>query len=151
MRCPQDHEKYYTPVEAQDALRRLVAAAKRTGLGGRSWKRLNVFPCGNHWHVGRANKLPAKYPPAPAPQIPSTGELRRKLARIEREWDRANLHRAKVLGQLIEADRIALETENEMRELQRQVTAMFLPQLPTPAERGREKPQHATQATDTHR
>jgi hypothetical protein len=125
MNCPADHEKYYTQPEAQGALRRLVAQAKHTGLGGRSWKRLNVFPCGNHFHIGRSNKLPAKHR-KPAPHIPSTGELRRKLERIEREWDRANLHRAKVLGQLIEADRIALETENEMRELQRQVTAMFL-------------------------
>ena len=127
MRCPVDHEKYYSETEAQDALRRLVEQARRTGHGGKSWKRLNVFPCGNHLHVGRANQLPAKHS-KPAPKIPSTGELRRKLARIEREWDRANLHRAKVLGQLIEADRIALETENEMRELQRQVTAMFLPE-----------------------
>lgn len=39
-------------------------------------------------------------------------------------WDRGNLHRAKVLGQLIEADRIMLETENEMR----QIIAVFWPE-----------------------
>jgi hypothetical protein len=129
MRCLQDHEKYFSRPEAENALSRLVAQARHTGLGGKSWKRLNVFPCGNHFHVGRANTLPANYyKPSPAPKIPSTGELRRKLARIERAWDRANLHRAKVIGQLIEADRIAIETENEMRELQRQVTAMFWPE-----------------------
>ncbi len=128
MRCPADHEFYFTKAEAENELRWLVIQAKRTGLGGKSYKRLNVFRCGNHFHVGRANTRPRNHhKPAPAPKIPSTGELRRKLARIERAWDRANLHRAKVLGQLIEADRIALETENEMREIQRQVTAMFLP------------------------
>jgi hypothetical protein len=65
--------------------------------------------------------------PAQQPKIPSVGELRRKLARIEREWDRQRRHKAVVIGKLIEADRIMAETENEMREIQRQVTAMFLP------------------------
>src|SRR5689334_22337660 len=107
MNCPADHEKYYSLLQAEDALSRLTEQAKRTGLGGKSWKRLNVFRCGNHWHIGRANQRPAKRrKPAPAPKPPSTGALRRKLARIERAWDRANLHRAKVIGQLIEADRI---------------------------------------------
>jgi len=130
MRCPADHEKYYSQPEAQDALRRLVAQARRTGLGGKSWKRLNVFPCGHHWHVGRSNQRPAKHrKAAPAPKPPSAGELRRKLARIERAWDRANLHRAKVIGQLIEADRIAIETENELRELQLQTLNLFFSEM----------------------
>ena len=67
--------------------------------------------------------------PAPQAKPPSTGDLRRKLARIEREWDRQRLHKAAVIGKLIQADKQLIETENEMREIQRQVTAMFLPAL----------------------
>ncbi|MGH9636286.1 MAG: hypothetical protein ACRD72_15770 [Candidatus Angelobacter sp.] len=82
MPCPSDHEKYYTQAEAEQELKRLVARAKRTGQGGKSYKRLNVFPCGNHFHVGRANKFPTSYqPPAPAPKGPSAADLRRKAKR----------------------------------------------------------------------
>jgi hypothetical protein len=130
MRCPADHEKYYSQPEAQDALRRLIMQARRTGVGGKSWKRLNVFPCGNHWHVGRANQLPAKYQP-PAPHIPSTGELRRKLARIEHEWQRKEDYerrqRAEAIGKLIAAEQAVTDAENELRELQLQTIKLFLP------------------------
>lgn len=82
MPCPQDHERYYTQAEADLELKRLVARAKRTGQGGKSYKRLNVFPCGNHFHIGRANKLPTNYrPPAPAAKPPSAADLRRKAKR----------------------------------------------------------------------
>jgi len=74
---------------------------------------------------------------------------------MARDWERKDDHerrqRAEAIGRLIEAERAVVDAENELRQLQLQVIAMFLPQLPTPAERGREKPQHATQATDTHR
>jgi hypothetical protein len=132
MNCPADHEKYYAQAEAEAALRRLVAQAKHTGLGGKSWKRLNVFPCGNHFHIGRSNKLPAKYPPAPAPHIPSTGELRRKLARMARDWERKDDHerrqRAEAIGRLIEAERAVVDAENELREIQLQTIKLFFPE-----------------------
>ncbi|HEY2495440.1 MAG TPA: hypothetical protein VGK24_00090 [Candidatus Angelobacter sp.] len=82
MHCPQNHERYATQAKAEAALARLVADARRTGKGGKSWKRLNVFPCGNHFHIGRANKLPAHYrPPAPEDKGPSAADLRRKARR----------------------------------------------------------------------
>jgi hypothetical protein len=133
MNCPVDHEKYYTQPEAQAALRRLVAQAKHTGLGGRSWKRLNVFPCGNHFHIGRSNKLPAKYQPAREPKIPSTGELRRKLERMQAAWERQedyqHRQRAEAIGRLIEAERAVVDAENELRDLQHQTLKLFFPEM----------------------
>jgi hypothetical protein len=89
MPYPQNHERYATQAEAEQALGRLVARAKRTGQGGKSWKRMNVFPCGNHWHIGRANKLPAIYqPPAPEPKRPSAADLRRQAKRNAKQATR---------------------------------------------------------------
>src|SRR5690348_4915498 len=120
MRCPQDHEKYYSQPEAEDAMRRLVEQARRTGLGGKSYKRLNVFPCGNHWHVGRFNQLPAKHNKT-APKPPSFGDLRRKLQRMAREWERQEDYqrrqRAEAIGKLIAAEQAVADAENELRQL----------------------------------
>lgn len=132
MRCPQDHEKYYTEAQAANALRQVTAQAKRTGLGGKSYKRLNVFACGNHWHVGRANQFP-KSKPAPQVAKPApVGELRRKLERMARVWERREDHerrqRAEALGRLIAAERAMVDAQNEYAEQARQVTAMFLPE-----------------------
>ncbi len=82
MPCPQDHNLYTTVAAAERALAKVVRIAKRTGQGGKSFKRLNIFECGNHWHIGRANKLPKNYqPPAPEPKRPSAADLRRKAKR----------------------------------------------------------------------
>ena len=134
MRCPQDHEKYYSQSEAQDALRRLVAQARHTGLGGKSWKRLNVFPCGNHWHVGRSNQRPAKHrKAAPAPKLPCAGELRRKLERMARTWERQEDYqrrqRADAIGKLIAAEQAMEDAKAEYAELQRQTLKLFFPEM----------------------
>jgi hypothetical protein len=84
MPCPPDHKLYATKAKADLALAELIVDAKKSGRGGKSWKRLNVFPCGNHFHIGRANKFPTSYqPPAPAPEPkgPSAADLRRKAKR----------------------------------------------------------------------
>lgn len=133
MRCPADHEKYFSRPEAENALRWLVINAQRTGLGGKSWKRLNVFRCGNHWHVGRSNKLPANYrKPAPALKPPSTGDLRRKLERWQREWQRKEDYerrqRADAIGKLIAAEQQVVDAENELRQLQFQTLKLFFPE-----------------------
>ena len=124
MRC-LEKIGYPTEADAETARKRMVRQKYR----GRALRWLQSFQCPQcfQWHIGHQRRPAPVESAAPQPKIPTTGELRRKLKRIEREWDRANQHRAKVIGQLIEADRIALETENEMREIQRQVTAMFLP------------------------
>jgi hypothetical protein len=128
MRCQQKFW-YLTAAEAAQALRATVAKAKLQG--DKAWKRLSVYLCPfcGRYHVGHSRRFGKQMPGVkPAPQkIPSAGALRRKLARIEREWDRQRLHKAAVIGKLIEADRQLIETENEMREIQRQVTAIFLP------------------------
>jgi hypothetical protein len=57
--------------------------------------------------------------------------LRRKLERMARDWERKDDHerrqRAEAIGRLIEAERAVVDAENELRQLQLQVIAMFLP------------------------
>ena len=139
MPCPQNHERYATQAKAESALAGLVADAKRTGRGGKSWKRLNAFQCGNHWHVGRANKLPTSYrPPAPEPKRPSVGDIRRKIERMAAQWERREDYerrqRAEAIGKIVAADAAITAAENEYAEAVRQAIALFLPELPTPAE-----------------
>lgn len=111
MKC-NGHEIYYSRADADRALANLIAHAKRTGAGGKSYKRLNVFLCGTHFHIGRANKLPKSYfKPAPQPEtkLPTFGEARRKLAASDRRMDRTtdwcNRIKAEAYGKIIEADR----------------------------------------------
>lgn len=101
---------YCNRADAERALADLIAHAKRTGQGGKSWKRLNVFPCGTHFHIGRSNRLPKSYSkPAPQPKLITFGEARRKLAALDRKFDRMtdyyNRWRAEFIGKIIEADR----------------------------------------------
>lgn len=130
---PCTKRPYLTEGHAMAACKSETASFTKHGAGAQA-KYLEAYQCKHcgFWHIGRAWKTARREmnhvtKPAPQPKIPSVGELRRKLARIEREWDRQRLHKAAVIGKLIEADRTMAETENEMREIQRQVTAMFLP------------------------
>lgn len=86
------HEPYYTRAEADAALRRLVADVKRSGKSGKSWKRLHVWSCGNHWHLGRANQRPFR---KEQPKGPTPGELRRKEKHEAKVADRAANRKAK--------------------------------------------------------
>jgi hypothetical protein len=139
MPCPPDHKHYATKGKAEHALAELIADAKKSGRGGKSYKRLTIFPCGNHFHIGRANKLPAIYrPPAPEPKRPSVGDIRRKLERMARTWERKEDHerrqRADAIGKIIEAEAAIATAESEYAEAVRQAIALFLPELPAPAE-----------------
>ena len=121
---------YGSAAEAEKGRRELVSQAQRTGRGGKSWKRINAYKCRAcpGWHIGRANSQHASYRKTePTPTIPSTGELRRKLERITQKLDRERQHRAYLIGKVVEADLAAIRTENELAEIQRQVTAMFWP------------------------
>jgi hypothetical protein len=134
MICPHDHKQFITQSDAERALTRVVARAKRTGIGGKSYRRLNVFACGNHWHIGRANKLPKNYqPPAPAPKRPSVGDLRRKLERMARTWDRKEDYerrqRADAIGKIIEAEAAIAAAENEYAAACRAAIALLMPEL----------------------
>jgi hypothetical protein len=130
MRCTK--QTYLSEAHAEAEQKKVAAIFKKRG--GREYKFLEAYQCSNCslWHLGRSFKTARRaanqfVKPAPQPKIPSVGELRRKLARIEREWDRQRLHKAAVIGKLVEADRIMVETESEMRETARQITALFLP------------------------
>lgn len=108
------HHIYRSRDAAEQDMAALIAHAKRTGEGGKSYKRLCVFPCGNHFHVGRSNKLPKNYAkPAPPPKssLPTFAEARRKLKQIDRTYwrhvDFMNRWRAEQIGKLIDADRKA--------------------------------------------
>lgn len=106
------HQVYATREEAAQEMARLIRRAKRTGEGGKSYKRLNVFPCGAHFHIGRANKLPKTYKPAPQqPKQISFAEARRKLARLDEQVARVEAYclrkRIEIATRLVELDRQA--------------------------------------------
>jgi hypothetical protein len=104
-------QPYYTQAEAEAALESIVRRAKKTGRGGNSYRRLNVYPCGLHFHVGRNNTLKIK--PLPAEKTPSTGELRRRLKRIDEKLVKDLRHRLYVAGQKIEADALAEKAKQQ--------------------------------------
>jgi hypothetical protein len=93
MNCTNEHERYYSRAQADAALADLIGIAKKSGRGGKSYRRLNVFQCGDHFHVGRSNALPASYgKPAPAPKPPTPGELRRQAQRRQKAAERQRQH-----------------------------------------------------------
>jgi hypothetical protein len=106
------HFVYVSRADAERALRELVADAKRTGQGGKSWKRLEVWPCSNHFHVGRANQL--YKPPKSAvrkEKLLTHGEARRALTRLDRDLERTVDYcirkRIEIATRLVELDRAA--------------------------------------------
>ncbi len=105
----KDHHEYATREEAEQEMARLIRRAKRTGEGGTSWKRLNVFPCGNHYHVGRANQPHRPPKPAPTEKLPSMGDLLRQIRHVDEQYDRMTDYfhrkRAALIGKIIEAER----------------------------------------------
>lgn len=106
------HEPYFTYADAERALAGVIAYAKRTGHGGKSYKRLNIWPCGDHWHVGRSCKNPNSIVKKHKQEkLITFGEARRKLAALDRAMDRhtdyMNRRRAEFLGKIIEAERQA--------------------------------------------
>lgn len=131
MRCTK--QTYLSKGHATAACKSETASLTKRGAGAQA-KYLEPYRCKHcgFWHIGRAWKTARREinyvtKPAPQPKIPSAGDLRRKLARIEREWDRQRTHKVAVIGKLIEADKQLIETENEMREIQRQAIALFWP------------------------
>jgi hypothetical protein len=114
---------YGTRAQAVVALGIYRDQLKRRGHG-KDFRKLHVYLCpicpDGIFHLGRSNvrrisetevqqlKKPSAPKPEvqpPAKKIPSTGELRRKLKRLEEKIDKYNQHRAFVYGQLIERDR----------------------------------------------
>lgn len=47
------HHVYASQRAAEKSATKIAMRALRTGKDGSSWKRLNVFQCEDHWHVGR--------------------------------------------------------------------------------------------------
>lgn len=114
-------EPYYTQAEADAALASIVADAKKTGHGGTSWRRLNVYSCGHHFHVGRNNNM--KFKSLPAKKIPSYGELLRRKKRIDERLLNELKHKAYVQGQIIDADARA-EKAKAQRDYEAAVVAI---------------------------
>jgi hypothetical protein len=92
MNCPKNHKQYKSWRHANSDMQKLIARAKRTG-GDNSWQELNVFHCGDHWHVGRSN------------HATDFDRIRRRLDVLEQEWDKQNRRRAVILGRMIRMDK----------------------------------------------
>jgi hypothetical protein len=109
IKCPVvEHEMYFTRGEAEAELKLLVADIKRHGRGGKSWKRLNVFACGNHFHVGRANGV-YKPPAAPVQKTKTTGQRRREEQKLEKDNARHARHNMRQAGWEVDSLEIAAD------------------------------------------
>jgi hypothetical protein len=108
-------DPFFTKAEADAACESLKRDAQKTGEGGKSWRRLNVYACGNHFHIGRSDSYLPKKPATPMKKIPSLGQLRRKLQRIDQKMDGERRHRAFVWGQVIQAQALAEEAADIRR------------------------------------
>src|SRR6266849_2033998 len=103
-KCKTGHIPYADRMAAQAACEEHIADAKRNGLQGKSWKRLNIYRCrlcGN-WHVGHAKeKLPdwrkerQEQQAAQQPKHLTEGQARRK-AEHERKKAERHAQRAKL-------------------------------------------------------
>jgi hypothetical protein len=114
---------YATRDKAVAALANSRERFKKRGVGDKSWRRLHVYQCsiceGHPFHLGRCWRpmkaetevqslkkppTPKPAPKSPSQKIPSVGELRRKLKRIDNQLARELKHRLYVQGQIIAAD-----------------------------------------------
>jgi hypothetical protein len=99
MKCPAlpTHRVYKTHGHAQQDMHNLIAKAMKDGVDD-TWRLLNVFVCGDHWHVGR------KRGPMPK-KVPSFHSLKYRLKQLERQWDNQNRARAATLAKIISLDK----------------------------------------------
>jgi hypothetical protein len=86
------HFPHYTRAAADVALRKLVVEHKQAGDKGKSYKRLVVWLCGDHFHVGHRRTLLKKQQQA---KPPSPGEVRRKERHEQKAADRSAKRRAR--------------------------------------------------------
>jgi hypothetical protein len=121
--CPQKRW-YLTAGDAEHDRAQMAAAAKRRG--DKSHVRLCVYPCKDCglYHVGHVRPSygrPVSEPKpatASAPKVPAHGELRRKLARIDKQYDRmCDFHRRRrcaAIGELVAGDLRWLQKQAEL-------------------------------------
>ena len=100
--CNEKH-KYRTQAEAEATRRRIKKDMRRSG-GGHGIRKLNAYYCEAHkcWHLGRSAFYQAQK--LAAPKIPSTGQLRRKAARLLAKMDGDRQHLHHLLGEIIRRD-----------------------------------------------
>ena len=89
------------------------------------WKNLNAYQCPDCglFHLGHSFKSfrkvqPVKPEPAQAPIVPSSGALRRKLARLDEKYDRRLRYKAAQFARIVARDLEQLaEDEYQARQI----------------------------------
>jgi hypothetical protein len=94
---------YATQEEAEAFLAESIRREKRMGRHGKHWKRLVVYPhsCGQ-FHIGHVRQICDKE--TAAPKVPSHGDLRRKLARLEKSMDKRRRYQVREIGKIVARD-----------------------------------------------
>src|SRR5258705_8026753 len=94
---------YATQEEAEAFLAESIRGEKRTKQRGKHYKRLRVYPhtCGQ-FHIGHVRRICDKE--TVAPKIPSHGDLRRKLARLEKSMDKRRRYQVQQIGKVVARD-----------------------------------------------
>jgi predicted RNA-binding Zn-ribbon protein involved in translation (DUF1610 family) len=136
MRCTK--RQYLTEGHATAACKSETKSLTKSGAGAQA-KFLEAYACPHcgFWHIGRSWKSARRaanqfVKPAPQSKMPSTGDLRRKLERMQATWERHDDYqrrqRAAAIGKLVAAERAVADAETELRNIQREVIGLFLPQ-----------------------
>lgn len=101
---------YTTEAHAQADLGKLKALYKAKQVP--DWKNLNTYQCPDcdFFHLGHSFKTfrkaqQGKATSIPAPKVPSHGELRRKLARLENSMDKRRRYQVQEIGKIVARDR----------------------------------------------
>jgi hypothetical protein len=123
-----EKQNYSTEAHAKASMADLIERLQRQGTGD-DWKILNVYECTcGYWHIGRSFKTRRKEArfrePKPATKkVPTIGELRRKLNRMQREWedhdDRYARWRVEQIGRIVARDLLELAHAAEQDAINR--------------------------------
>ena len=121
---------YASQAEAEAARRSMKKDFRRTG-GGKGLRKLNSYACDEcgQWHIGHSSRKGVQLQKVEAPKIPSDGQLRRRLRNIDARLDKERLHRAHVLGLLIQRQ-AAEEAARDRAQLQETLAFIYAPLRP---------------------
>ena len=103
-------KSYTTEAHAQADCDQLKVHFK--ALRDSDWKNLNAYKCSDcgFFHVGHSFKTARKVQQErktsiQAPKVPSHGELRRKLARLEKSMDKRRRYQVQEIGKIVARDK----------------------------------------------
>jgi hypothetical protein len=121
----------YASEAAAEAARHAMKKDLRKSGGGKALRKLNTYSCDEcgQWHIGHSSRKGVKLWKLETPKVPTTGQLLRRLRKIEERMDKNQRHRAHVLGQLIQRQ-AEEEAARDRKQLQETLSYIYAPLRP---------------------